>query len=225
MALDGPKASRVTRVAVWAGACVLVVGLIVAGLFAVRNDRPSRAVVTTTRDQPSTVDVTSTVTIPLDPTPSTPPTTTRTSTTLPKAAVDVLKAIGSTTTTTRPPATTTTRPSAPTTTTPTPTTATPTTITVPQFSATLVNNHPHAFLLNINGRDFPLAPGQTVESVTFPVSPNGDTIRVRLVDDANCGVFDSGVIFQAGGRYRVRVVEGPGMCGTFPSPFIEITPL
>lgn len=214
-----------TRTAALVAACVLVVGLVVAGVVVTRDDRPSRAVVTATRDQPSTVDVTSTVTIPLGPAPSTPPTTVQTSTTLPKAAVDVLKAIGSTTTTSRPPATTTTRPAAPTTTTPAPTTSTPTTITVPQFTATLVNNHPHAFILNVNGRDFPLAPAQTVESVSFPVSPGGDSIRVRLAEDANCGVFDSGVIFQAGGRYRVRVVEGPGMCGSFPSPFIEVVPL
>lgn len=215
-----------TRIAALVGACVLVVGVVAFGVVASREDRPSRAVVTATRDQPSTVDVTSTVTIPLGPAPSTPPTTVLTSTTLPKAAVDVLKAIGSTTTT-RPPATTTTRPATPTTTTPTPTPTTtpPTTITVPTFTATLVNNHPHAFILNVNGRDFPLAPAQTVNAVTFPVSPGGDSIRVRLAEDTNCGVFDSGVLFQPGGRYRVRVVEGPGMCGTFPSPFIEVVPL
>lgn len=214
-----------TRVAAVVAACVVVLGLVGAGVLVARDDGPSRAVVTATRDQPSTVDVTSTVTVPLGPAASSPPTTVQTSTTLPKAAVDVLKAIGSTTTTARPAATTTTRPASPTTTSPTPTTTPPTTITVPQFTATLANNHPHAFVVNVNGRDFPLAPGQTVESVSFPVQPNGDTIRVRLADDANCGVFDSGVIFQAGGRYLVRVVEGPRMCGNFPGPKIEVSPL
>ena len=226
MALAGPNGPRVTRTWALVAAAVLVVALVAAGVVVARDDRPSQAVLTATRDQPSTVNVTSTVTIPLAPVNSTPPTTVQTSTTLPKAAVDVLKAIGSTTTTTRPPATTTTtRPAAPTTTAPTPTTSPPTTITVSQFTATLVNAHPHAFVLNINGRDFALAPGQTVDSVTFPVVPGGDVVRVRLADDPNCGVFDSGMLFLAGGRYKVRVVVGPGMCGNFPSPFIEISPL
>jgi hypothetical protein len=211
-----------TRVAAWAVAAVLVAGLVAVGVLALRDDRPSRAVVTATRDQTGTVDVTSTVTIPIAPAPSTPPATVPTTTTLPKAAVDVLNALGSTTTT-RPRTTSTTRPPAPTTTAVTPTTAAPaTTTTVPKYTATLTNNHPHAFLLVINGQNFPLAPGQTVESVELPLSPRGDLIQVRLADDPNCGVFDSGVIFQAGSRYRVTVVVGPGMCGSFPSPFLEI---
>lgn len=211
-----------TRFVAWAVAAVFVAGVAAAGVVAVRDDRPSQAVVTASRDQSGTVDVTSTVTIPIPPPPSTPPTTVQTTTTLPKAAVDVLNALGSTTTT-RPRTTSTTRPPAPTTTAVTPTTAAPvTTTTVPKYTATLVNNHPHAFLLGINGRDFPLAAGQTVESVELPLSSRGDLIQVRLADDPNCGVFDSGVIFQAGARYRVTVVVGPGMCGSFPSPFLEI---
>jgi hypothetical protein len=213
-----------TRIAAWAAAAVLVAGLVAVGVLALRDDRPSRAVVTATRDQSGTVDVTSTVTIPipLPPSTSTPPTTVRATTTLPKAAVDVLNALGSTTTT-RPRTTSTTRPPAPTTTSVTPTTTAPApTTTVPKYTATLTNNHPHAFLLVINGQNFPLAPGQTVESVELPLSSGGDLIQVRLADDPNCGVFDSGVIFQAGARYRVTVVVGPGMCGSFPSPFLEI---
>lgn len=203
---------------------VVVAGLVGVGVLAATGDRPGRALVTAAGGRTGTVDVTSTVTIPLAPAPSTPPTSTQSTTTLPKAAVDVLNALGSTTTT-RPRATSTTRP-APTTTPPTPTTAAPaTTTTVPRYTATLVNNHPHAFRLIINGRDFPLDPGQTIEAVDLPVSPRGDLVQVRLSQDLNCGVFDSGVIFQPGARYRVTIVEGPGMCGAFPSPLIQILKL
>ena len=224
-----PEASKMTRRLAWAVAFLAVAGVVSAGVVAVRDDRPGSAVVTAARDRPGTVDVTSTVTAPLPPPSSTPPSTVRTTTTLPKAAVDVLNALGGNTTTTRPRATTTTRPPAPTTTvpTPTPTTAPPATTTIPPqpYTATLVNSHPHAFLLNINGREFPLTPGQTVESVELPVSPGGDVIQVRLAENPECGVFDKGVIFQPGTRYQVRIVEGPGMCRTFPSPFLEITRL
>ena len=216
------QASKMARWLIGAVASLLAVGAISAGALALRDDRPSRAVVTAAGDQRGTVDVTSTVTVPLaPPTSSNPTTTLRTTTTLPKAAVDVLKAIAGNTTTTRPTPTTT---PAPTTTVATPpTTPSSTTTTAPpQYTATLVNNHPHSFLLIINGRTFPMAPGQTVDSVQLPISPQGDLIQVRLADDMTCGVFDSGVIFQPNARYRITIVVGPGMCGTFPSPLIEL---
>ena len=216
-----PEAPKTVRWLAWVVGCLLLAGLLSAGILVAAGDRPGSAVVTAAGDR-TTIDVTSTVTVPVP--PSSTPTTVPTTTTLPRAAMDVLNAI--TTTTTRSRATTTTRPPVATTTvpTPTPTTAAPSTTstTVPRFTVTLVNNHPHAFVLVVNGREFPLEPGQTTEPVDLPVA-RGDLIQVRLPEDPkNCGVSDSGVIFQPGARYRVTIVTGPGMCGSFASPLLEI---
>lgn len=212
------------RVLAWVAAGVLLVGVVAAGVRVVDGDRPGRAVVSAAGGQSGTVDVTSTVTVTLPVPSSAPPTTAATSTTLPKAAVDVLNAIaGSTTTTRRPATTTTTRPPPTTTTVPTPTSAPTTTTTAAPapFTATLVNEHPQPVVLIVNGRNIPLAVAQTLE-VELPISQRGDLIQVRLADDEKCGVSDSGVIFKPGARYRVSIVVGPTQCKDFPVPLIKI---
>lgn len=203
-----PEAGRSTRGLALAVACLLLAGVVSAGVRAADGDRPGRAVVSAVGDQSGTVDVTSTVTVTLPVQPSTPPIV-ETTTTLPRAAVDVLNAIR-TTTTTRRPATTTTRPPTPTTTAPTPTTAPSTTTTVARFRVTLLNNHPSAVELIVNGRSFPLTPSQEVADVDLPLSARGDVIQVRVGQD--CGGTDSGVIFKAGGSYNLTVVPGETMC-------------
>ena len=211
--MAGLEAQRSMRWLAWAVGCLVLAGVVTAGVRVADGDRPSRAVVTA-GDQSGTVDVTSTVTIPLPiPSSTTPPSTVATTTTLPKAAVDVLNAIAGSTTTTRRPATTTTRPPAPPTTASTPTTAAPatTSTTTPRFSATLVNNHPDAVLLSVNGQPFPLAPGQTLD-VELPLSARGDVIQARLAGETSCGVTDSGEIFRAGGRYRMAILLGESLC-------------
>lgn len=221
-----PEGRRTTRWILWIVASVVLAGLIAAGIIAVNGDRPGSAVVSAAGDRTGTVDVTSTVTVLLSPT-STPATTVPGSTTLPKAAVDVLNAIGGSTTTTRPRATTTTRPPAPapTTTVPTSTTVAPTTTTtLGRFTATLVNNHPQAVVVIVNGQQFPLAPAQTLD-VELPISPRGDLVQVRLAANASCGVGDSGEIFKPGGRYRVAVVVGQTMCSDFTTPLLDIDPV
>jgi hypothetical protein len=222
-----PPASSTTRGLAWAVACLLVAGAVSAGALIVR-DRPGRAVVSAAGDQQGTVDVTSTVTVPLAPPPSTPTPTVAPSTTLPKAAVDVLNAIGGSTTTTRPRATT-TRPPAPTTTVPapTPTTVAPsTTTTVPApYRATLVNQHTQAVVLNVNGRNIPLTPGQTLD-LELPMSLRGDLVQVRLAEDNRCGVSDSGLIFKSGGNYAVTIIESDTMCSDTAAriPLLRIGP-
>lgn len=194
-------------------ALLVVAGVVSAGIIVADHDRPGSAVVSAAGSQSGTVDVTSTVTVTLPAQASTPGTTVVTTTTLPKAAVDVLNAIaGSTTTTRRPATTTTTRPPEATTTVPAPTTVAPTTTsTVPRFTATLVNEHPHAVVLTVNGQQFPLAPAQTVD-IDLPLSLRGDVVQVRLAGDTECGVSDSGEIFRANTRYRVAIVVGETKC-------------
>ena len=219
---------RSTRWLAWVVGCLVLAGVVSAGVRGAGDDQPAPAVVSAVGNQSGTVDVTSTVTVTLPVPSSTPPPTVRTTTTLPKAAVDVLNAIGGNTTTTRRPATTTTTPAAPTTTVPTPT-STPTTsmTTAPaQFTATLVNEHTQAVVLNVNGRNIPLTPAQTLD-VGLPISEGGDVVQVWLAeDDKKCGRSDSGVIFKPGGTYRVTIVESEDMCKGFAGriPLLRISP-
>jgi hypothetical protein len=223
-----PQAPRSTRwLAVAAGLLVLAGGVSAVVLVA-DGDRPGPAVVSAAGGQSGTVDVTSTVTVTIPSQPSTPPTTVATSTTLPKAAVDVLNAIaGSTTTTRRPATTTTTSPPAPTTTVPTPTSAptTSTTAAPAPFTATLLNEHPEAVVLNVNGRNLPLTPAQTLD-VELPISQRGDLVQVRLAADDKCGVSDSGVIFKPGGAYRITIVQSANVCNDSQAriPVLRISP-
>ena len=208
---------------------LVLVGGVSAVLLVADDDRPGPAVVSAAGGQSGTVDVTSTVTVTLPPQASTPQTTVAVSTTLPKAAVDVLNAIaGSTTTTRRPATTTTTRPPATTTTTvaASTTVAPTTTTTVPRFTATLVNDHPHAVVLIVNGQQFPLAPAQT-QDVDLAMSGRGDVVQVRLTGDTECGVTDSGQIFKANTRYRVAIVLGETKCSgsDFTRPRLQIDPV
>lgn len=222
-----PGAPRRTRWLAWAAVCLLLGGVVSAGVRVVDGDRPGRAVVSAAGDQSGTVGVTSTVTVTLPVPSSTPPATAASTTTLPKAAVDVLNAIaGSTTTTRRPATTTTTRPPAATTV-PTPTTVptTSTTAVPAPFTATLVNEHPQAVVLIVNGRNFSLAPAQTIGDVELPFSLRGDLVQVRLAEDEKCGVSDSGVIFQPGARYRVSIVVGQTQCKDFAVPLLRIAPV
>lgn len=207
--MAGAEVGRTMRWLACAVACLVVVGAVAAGIRVADGDRPGRAVVSAAGDQSGTVDVTSTVTVTVPVQPSTP-STPETTTTLPRAPVDVLNAIRSTTTTRRP-ATTTTRPPAPTTTVPTPTTAPSTTTTVALFRVTLLNDHPSAVELVVNGRSFPLNPAQEVADVDLPLSSRGDVIQVRVAGQ-DCGGTDSGVIFKAGGSYDLTVVPGETVC-------------
>ena len=225
--MDHPRPDgRRTSALAWAVACVLLVGVVAAGVRVVGGDRPGRAVVSAVGGQSGTVDVTSTVTVTIPVQSSTPPTTAATTTTLPKAAVDVLNAIGgSTSSTRRPPNTTTTRPPAPTTTVPAPTTVPTTSTTVPApYTATMVNEYPQAVVLIVNRRPFPLEPGQSLTEV-LPITFPGDLIQLRLANDATCGASDSGVIFKPGGSYDLTIQPGQTNCDEDTvRPQLKITP-
>ena len=217
------EAPKTARWLAWVVACLLLAGVVSAGVLVADGDRPGSAAVVTAAGDRSTIDVTSTVTVPLPPS-STLPTTVPTTTTRPRAAMDVLNALGTTTTTTRPRATTTTRPPAATTTVPTPTTTPTTSTTAPgQFTATLVNEHPRAVAGILNGRSFSLQPGQSLRE-DLPVASRRDLVQVWLADNEKCGVSDSGVIFKAGASYRVAIVPGETPCKDVVGPLLRIGP-
>ena len=201
------EAPKTTRWLAWAVACLVIAAAVAAGVRVADGPRPGRAVVTAAGGRGGTVDVTSTVTVPVpSPPPSTaPPTTVRTTTTLPKAAADVLRAIAGSTTTTRPPATTTIVP--------TPTTAPPTTsTTVPaRFNVTLKNDHTQSVVLTVNGQRFPMAPTQTVV-VDLPMAGESDVVQARMAAPADCFVTDTGKLFKADARYKITIVAGETTC-------------
>ncbi|MGI8982943.1 MAG: hypothetical protein ACR2HM_00140 [Acidimicrobiales bacterium] len=231
-----------TRWLAWLVACVLLAGLISAGALVAVGDPPEQAVVAVAGDRTGTVGVTSTVTVPITvPPPPAPSTTMRTTTTLSKAAVAVLNAIASTTTTTTttrppppPPATTTTTrapapgPTTPTTAPPTPTTTTTTTTTPPtsttvpaQFTLTIVNNHPRAVVVTVNGREFPLAVDQTIADIDLGVVPAGDVVGVHNEGDLACGSSNSGELFEGGARYRLNLVTDVAPCKNGARPKVD----
>lgn len=226
----------------WLVGCLLLAGLVSAGIIvAVGDDRPGEAVVSATANRSGTVDVTSTFTVPIPVTSRPAPTTTlRTTTTLSPAAVGVLRAIASTTTTTSPPATTTTTSPPATATTVTPTTnvrppTSPTTVApnppttsttlAPRISLRIVNGHPQPLVVTVNGRQFLLGIGETVSVNDLDVKPNGDEVVVRTSTDDECGTRENGAFFELGVAYEVKVSPGEVMCTSFVRPKVDITPL
>ncbi len=217
----------------WATAVLLAFGVVSAGILAARDRSPDADVVSAAGGTARTVDVrsssTTTVTS-VPPVTSASPSAGARSTTVPKAAAAVLAAIGSTAPpTTQPsPAVTPTTRAAVTPTTATTTTTTPpaTTTTVPGRAAvTLANEHPNAFLLKVNGREFELDPGEEVGPVDVALGPDrDDVVEVRAVADRTCARTDTGDFFQPGGRYRVAVVITEGACGSLPNVQLKVTP-
>jgi hypothetical protein len=205
--------------------------MVSAGVIGFGNGPSSDAVVSAAGTG-STVGVPSTVTVPppSTPPPAAPTSTIRTTTTLPRAAVEVLKAIGTTAPpTTAPPATTTTR--APVTTT-TPTTQPPTTTTTTRpvvvVPVKVVNAHGQPLVVAINGRVILLDVGQTVDRFEVTLLATGDdVIQAGVQGDAECIVRGDADYFQAGGSYQVTIAADPDRegCGDYPAPGITVAPL
>jgi hypothetical protein len=111
-----------------------------------------------------------------------------------------------TTTTTKAPATTTTKPAG--------------------VRLTVVNQHPSAVKVTVNGRTFTLAPGEAAGpvSVTTPAHGN-DVVEVALVQEPSCGTGDADRYFPKPGGYTMTVVAGPGLCQPgMPGPMVKVTP-
>jgi hypothetical protein len=129
--------------------------------------------------------------------------------------------------TTQPTRTTTTKP-APTATTVATAVTTPPTPAAQSASATVnvVNEHPQAVSVKVNGRAFTLGPGQQSGPLTIARSDHGnDTVEVSLVADSSCGMGDADGYFSRGGSYRMAVVAGRSVCqGGVAGPDVRVTP-
>ena len=209
----GREAPTAARWLAWATAVLLAVAGVSASVVQARNDGSGDAYVSAAGGATSTLDVptstSSTTTTVARPATST---TVARTTTVPKAAAAVLAAIASTTAppTTRPPASTTstTRPATTTTVPPTPTstsTSTTTSTTIPAPALlTIVNDHPGAMVVTVNGTTTEVAPGQQAGPVQVTAATTGsDAVALHTVADATCQAGGVGAFFQAGSRYQI----------------------
>lgn len=219
----------------WATAVLLVLGVVSAGILDVRDGDFDADVVSAaggtarTVEAPSSSTSTTTVTS-LPPVTSAPVPGVARSTTVPKAAAAVLAAIGSTPPpTAQPSPAVTPTTSAPVTPTPATTTtsipATTSTTAPGRAAVTLANEHPNAFLLNVNGRVFKLEPGEEVGPVDLALLPtDNDVLEANAVADPTCVRTEAADFFQPGGRYRLAIVAAEGACGTIANLQFEVTP-
>ena len=195
---------RATRLLAW-----LIAGLVVAGAVSASatDGADDRRTVSAAGagfggvDAPTTTAVvlpppTTAAPITAPPTTALPPATTAPATTAPRP----------TTTTTRAPATTTTKATG--------------------VRLTVVNQHPSAVKLTVNGRTFTLANGERSGPVAITMGANGnDVVEVVLVQEPSCGTGDADTYFPRPGNYTMTVVAGPGLCQPgMPGPVVKVTP-
>ncbi len=199
--------AKVTRLLGWLTASLLVAGAVSAGAVGANSDAADRRVVTAAGAGLAGVDAPTTTTelVP-------PPTTAA-------PVVSTTAAVAPTTT------------AAPPTTAPRPTTTTtkapaPTTTKAAGVSLTVVNQHPFAVKLTVNGRSFTLAPGQQSGPVAITMAAGGnDVVEVTLVQEPSCGTGDAGGYFPKPGNYTMIVTASPGLCQPgMPGPVIKVTP-
>jgi hypothetical protein len=205
---------RPARWLAWAVAGLLTAGVVSAGTVSDANDAADQRIVTAAGGRTGGVELPPVV---ADPGPATtapappPPTTTTaapepTTTTVPP--------------TTQAPRTTTTRTPAPATTTPTTPAPAPAGTTL-----TVVNEHPFAVSVTVNGKSFQVASGQQVGPAAITRSPSGnDVVEVTLVQEPTCGTGDADRYFPAAGSYRMTITASPGLCQPgMPGPTVKVT--
>ena len=227
----GPDAPPTARWLALAAFCLFIAALVSAGVVGFGDGSPDGAVVSAAGTG-STTGVPSTVTVPPPPPSTVPPaptSTVRTTTTLPRAASEVLRAIGTTAPpTTRPPAPATTQPPVTAT---TPTTARPptttTSSTVPrQATVTVVNRHGSPFVVTVNGRVFDVDPEESEGPVAVTLPATGDdVIQVRARGDASCLSEGKADYFQPDRTYTVTVSSSTGQpCQDHPAAVFKVEP-
>lgn len=210
----------------WATAVLLIIGVISAGVMNLAGERPDQGVVAAAGRAGGTLDVPVTTLPPVTTIQrSTPPATSGRSTTVPKAAAAVLRAIASTVPpTTQPPATSTTVAPVTSTTAPPPTSTTSTSTTLaPRVTLTVANEHTLRLAIVVN--DGPLIEVDAGKEVPLTVADNGSEDRVVVAapgTDPACGARTTGDLFRAGGTFRVTVGNGKGACPVAPE--ITVTP-
>lgn len=207
---DGLQAPvHATRLLGWLTAGLLVAGAVSAGAVGGNNDSADRRVVAAAGAGLSGVDA-PTTTAELVPVPTTAAPVASSTTTAPAptttAATPTTKAPRPTTTTTKAPVTTTT--------------------SATGVKLTVVNQHPSAVKLTVNGKAFTLAPGQQTGPVAIAMAAGGnDVVEVSLVQEPSCGSGDAGGYFPKPGSYTMTVMAGQGLCQPgMPGPVIKVTP-
>lgn len=239
MAKEGGEAPVTARWLAGAAVALLALGVVSAGILN-QDDDGSGGLVAVAGRTGGTIALatsTSTSTTVLPPVTSSPPSTIARSTTVPKAAAAVLAAIGSTTTTTtsapppasttttRPPVTTTTAPTVAPSTSSTSSTSTTSTTVQPRATITILNEHPNAFVVTVNGRTFepPLPSGEKIGPLEVGLPPGSDdTVALEAVADPSCRVVVTRDLFQPSGTHQYRIVAGTGTsCTSIPTPALE----
>jgi hypothetical protein len=218
----GPESPPTARWLAFAAACLLIAAMVSAGVIGFGDGTSSDAVVAAAGRTTGTEPVPSTVTLPPPSIiePASPTSTIRTTTTLPRAAVEVLRAIG----TTAPPTTAPT-PTAPPTTATTVRPPTTTTTAAPRVATvTVINAHPQPVVVTVNGRTFELPVGEDEGPVQVTLPATGDdVIQVRVATDAACAGELAADFFQPFRTYDVTIAAGPTACTGFPAPMIQVT--
>ena len=202
----------------WVTAGLLVSGLVSVGTVSDRNQAAEQRIVTAAGTGADGVDLpTTAVPTTLPPLPTLPPTTALATTTTVARSTTVPP------TTQAPRTTTTTSPVRATTTT------VPTTVTTVAAGTMLkvVNEHPFAVILTVNGRVFQLAPGEQAGPVQITRYDHGnDIVEAKLVQEPTCGMGDADGYFATPGSYRMAVVASPGLCQPgMPGPNVKVTRL
>lgn len=200
---------KATRLLAWLSAGLLVAGAVSAGAVSGNNATEDRRVVTAASAGVAGVDAPTTTTA-LVPPPTTAAPVVASTTTAPAptttAAPPTTKAPRPTTTTTKAPATTTTKAAG--------------------VRLTVVNQHPSAVKVTVNGRTFTLAPGEQAGPVGITTEAHGnDVVEVTLVPAPSCGTGDADSYFPKPGSYTMTIGAGPGLCQPgMPGPVVKVTP-
>lgn len=204
------KPVKAPRVLGWLAAALLVAGAVSAGAVGANNDAADRRVVSAAGAGFGTVDTPTTTIAENIPPPTTSASVASATTTVPAptttASPPTTKAPRPTTTTTKAPATTTTLATG--------------------VRLTVVNQHPSAVKLQVNGRAFTLDPGQQSGPVAIAKAAGGnDVVEVALVQEPSCGSGDAGGYFPKPGSYTMTVIAGQGLCQPgMPGPVVKVTP-
>lgn len=130
--------------------------------------------------------------------------------------------------TVRAPVSTTTAPRTPVTAAPAPTTTSTIAVaSVQRATVTVVNAASSAYVITVNGTVFQLGAGTQAGPALIDLYAHGnDIIEVRAVADPACALGDADNYFDAGGRYKLTVVDAPGLCrNAVPGPGIRVTPI
>ena len=200
---------RPIRLLAWVTAGLLLAGGVSLGTVSAGNDDAADArIVTAAGENASGIEVPTTVVdIPSTTTlaPPPPPPTTALTTTAPP--------------TTQPPRTTTTKAPAP------PTTVTTAAPAPAGTTLTVVNEHPMAVIVTVNGKTVQVAPGQQSGPVAVSRSASGnDVVEVKLVQEPSCGTGDADRYFPTAGSYRMTVSASPGLCQPgMPGASVKVT--